>query len=102
MRPMLLIQVSLAGWIYFYTFFGIHSFTPPLLRVGGYTGVGGMGMGLTLATIEATMVLIARLIAVNNILTIVIPCSLNKVLILSLNVLSRSIILRYVSLILLN
>ena len=53
----------------------------------GGTGVGGMGMGLTLATIEATMVLILRLIDV-NILTTIIPCSLNKVLILSLNVLS--------------
>ena len=54
----------------------IQSFTPPPPLVGG-AGVG-MGIGLTLATIEATMVLIARLIAV-NILTIVTPCSLNKV-----------------------
>ena len=73
-----LILVSLAS--------SIHSFTPPLPGVG--VGVG-VGIGLTLATIEATMVLIARLIVV-NILTIVTPCSLNKVLILSLRVASFS------------
>ena len=49
------------GWIDF-NFVSIQSFTPPLPGVGGVGGVGfGMGIGLTLATIEATMVLIARL-----------------------------------------
>ena len=53
---------------FFSMFFGIQSFTPPLLGGGG----------LNPATIEATMVLIAKLIAV-NILNIVTPCSLDKV-----------------------
>ena len=56
----------------FVVVFCIQSFTPSTLGVG--VGVGRIGVYAG----EATMVLIARLIAA-NILTIVTPCSLNKV-----------------------